>query len=67
MPQEGYYISAMDGRAKRRQEQSLKSAAMNTPEQQPGGWLEQRGFGGLDWASQKHSVVVVDAQGKVPS
>ena len=38
---------------------------MNTPEQQPGGWLEQRGFGGLDWASQKHSVVVVDAQGKV--
>src|SRR6516162_8151826 len=61
-PQEGYYISAMDGRAKRRQEQR---PAMNTPEQQPGGWLEQRGFGGLDWASQKHSVVVVDAQGKV--
>src|SRR5262252_1925621 len=65
MPQEGCYISAMDGRAKRRQEQRLKSAPMNTPEQQPGGWLEQRGFGGLDWASQKHSVVVVDTQGKV--
>ena len=62
MPQEGCYISAMDGRAKRRQEWR---AAMNTPEQQPGGWLEQRGFGGLDWATQKHSVVVVDAQGKV--
>ena len=28
-------------------------------------WLEQPGFGGLDWASQKHSVVVVDRQGKV--
>jgi len=62
MPQEGCYISAMNGRAKRRQEQR---PAMSTPEQQPGGWLEQRGFGGLDWASQKHSVVVVDAQGKV--
>src|SRR6516164_4360961 len=61
-PQEGYYISAMDGRAKRRQEWR---APMNTPEQQPGGWLEQRGFGGLDWASQHHSVVVVDSHGKV--
>ena len=59
MPQEGCYISAMDARAKRRQAQRLKSTHMNTPEQQPGGWLEQRGFGGLDWASQKHSVVVV--------
>ena len=38
---------------------------MNNPEQQSGSWLEQRGFGGLDWASQKHSVVVVDPQGKV--
>ena len=28
-------------------------------------WLEQRGFGGLDWTSQKHSVIVVDPQGKV--
>jgi hypothetical protein len=27
--------------------------------------IEQRGFGGLDWASQKHSVIVVDPQGKV--
>ena len=38
---------------------------MNNPEQQSGSWLEQRGFGGLDWASQKHSVVVVDPRGKV--
>ena len=37
---------------------------MKDPEQS-GGWLEQRGFGGLDWASQKHSVVVVDSSGKV--
>jgi hypothetical protein len=62
-PHEGHYISAMDGRAKRRQQQKLKSAPMNNPDQL--GWLEQRGFGGLDWASQKHSVIVVDHQGKV--
>jgi hypothetical protein len=64
-PHEGHYISSMDGRAKRRQQQKLKSAPMNNPDQESGGWLEQRGFGGLDWASQKHSVVVVDPQGKV--
>jgi hypothetical protein len=38
---------------------------MNNPDQESRSWLEQRGFGGLDWASQKHSVVVVDPQGKV--
>ena len=39
---------------------------MNNPQdRESGGWLENRGFGGLDWASQKHSVVVVDPQGKV--
>ena len=54
----------MNGRAKGRQEQKLKSAPMNNPDQS-GGWLEQRGFGGLDWASLKHSVIVVDLQGKV--
>ena len=64
-PQEGCNISSMDGRAKRRQKQKLKSPPMNNPEQQSAGWLEQRGFGGLDWASQKHNVVVVDPQGKV--
>ena len=60
-PHEGCNISSVDGRAKRRKEQKQ----MNNPEQQSGSWLEQRGFGGLDWASQKHSVVVVDPQGKV--
>lgn len=55
----------MDGRAKGRpKQQKRKSARMKDPEQS-GGWLEQRGFGGLDWASQKHSVVVVDSNGKV--
>ena len=39
---------------------------MNNSLEQPGdSWLEKRGFGGLDWASQKHYVVVVDPQGKV--
>jgi hypothetical protein len=65
LPLEGRNISSMDGRAKRRQKQKLNSAPMNSPEQQAAGWLEQRGFGGLDWASQKHFVVVVDPQGKV--
>src|SRR5262249_39813027 len=65
-PQEGRYISAMDGTAKRRQQQKQKSTAMNNPpDQGSGNWLEHRGFGGLDWASQKHSVVVVDPKGKV--
>ena len=63
-PQEGHNSSAMDGRAKGRQQQRPKSAPMNNSDQSSG-WLEQRGFGGLDWASQKHSVVVVDPQGKV--
>ena len=37
----------------------------NPSDQASGGWLENRGFGGLDWASEKHSVIVVDPQGKV--
>jgi transposase len=65
-PQEGRYISSMDGRAKRRQHQKQQSTAMNNPpDQGSDNWLEHRGFGGLDWASQKHSVVVVDSQGRV--
>jgi len=64
-PQEGCNISSVDGRAKQQQKFKPQHVAMNNPEQQPGSWLEQRGFGGLDWASQKHNVVVVDPQGKV--
>ena len=37
----------------------------NPSDQESGGWLENRGFGALDWASQKHSVVVVVPHGKV--
>jgi hypothetical protein len=65
-PQEGHYISSMDGRAKGRQHQKKRITAMNNPsDQESGGWLESRGFGALDWASEKHSVVVVDPQGNV--
>jgi transposase len=55
----------MDGRAKRRQKQNSQPSVMNQGGQPAGAWLEQRGFGGLDWASQKHTVVVVDTQGRV--
>ena len=34
-------------------------------DQESGDWLENRGFGALDWASAKHSVVVVGPHGKV--
>jgi transposase len=44
---------------------SSRAAMNNSPEQQGDSWLEKRGFGGLDWASQKHYVVVVDPKGKV--
>src|SRR5260370_15652860 len=56
----------MDGRAKGRQDEKKRITAMSNPaDQEAGSWLEHRGFGGLDWASQKHSVLVVDPQGKV--
>ena len=38
---------------------------MNPSEQGSSQWLAHRAFGGLDWASQNHAVVIVDAQGKV--
>ena len=57
-PQEGHYISSMDGRAKRRKNQQK---TMNNSEQ----WQQHRAFGALDWASQTHTVVVVDPAGKV--
>jgi transposase len=38
---------------------------MKPSEQAAQSWLTHRAFGGLDWASQKHAVVIVDAQGKV--
>jgi hypothetical protein len=63
-PLEGCYIRAMDGRAKG--QGKIKSAEkMKSSEQSSEAWLSQRAFGGLDWASQKHNVVVLDAGGKV--
>jgi transposase len=53
------------GRRAKGQQQKRKGAAVNNPDQESSGWLEQRGFGGLDWASQKHSVVVVESNGQV--
>jgi transposase len=38
---------------------------MNPSEQTTENWLTHRAFGALDWASQKHNVVMVDARGKV--
>jgi transposase len=65
MPHEGFHISAMDGRAKRRRKANSPSNVMNPSEQGSTQWLAHRAFGGLDWASQSHAVVIVDAQGKV--
>jgi Transposase/Transposase IS116/IS110/IS902 family len=60
-PQEGHYISSMDGRAKRRKSQKQQKKTMNDSEQ----WQQHRAFGALDWASEKHSVIVVSQAGKV--
>jgi transposase len=52
----------MDGRAKRRKNlPAAKHKTMNESEQ----WQQHRAFGALDWASKKHSVMVVDQLGKV--
>jgi hypothetical protein len=65
-PQEGRYISLVDGRAKRALKRKVAKMDMDEgfERSQQQSWLEQPGFAGLDWASQKHSVVVVDSQGK---
>src|SRR5258705_3030759 len=60
-PPEGRYISKMDGRAKRRKSQQQQQKTMNDSKQ----WQQHRAFGALDWASEKHSVIVVDQTGKV--
>jgi hypothetical protein len=47
----------MDSRAKGRKSQKQQDKTMNDSEQ----WQQQhRAFGALDWASEKHFVVVVD-------
>ena len=61
-PREGHYIRAMDSRAKRRKSQKQQDKTMNDSEQ----WQQQhRAFGALDWASEKHFVIVIDQAGKV--
>jgi transposase len=61
MPQEGHDISSMDSRAKRGKSQKQHKQTMNDSQQ----WQQHRAFGALDWASQKHSVIVLDQAGKV--
>jgi len=60
-PQEGHYIRAVDSRAKRRKSQKQQDKTMNDSEP----WQQHRAFGALDWASEKHYVIVVDQAGKV--
>jgi Transposase len=64
-PHEGFNISAMDGRTKRRRKPNSPSKVMNPSEQATTDWSAHRAFGGLDWASQSHAVVIVNAQGRV--
>jgi len=55
----------MDGRAKGHRKPRSGSKVMNSCEQTAQDWLAHRAFGGLDWASEKHNVIVVDPRGKV--
>jgi hypothetical protein len=59
-PQEGHYISSVDGRAKRRKNKEQQKQIMNESEQ----WQQHRAFGALDWAREKHSVVLVNKPAK---
>jgi hypothetical protein len=54
----------MDGRVKGQRKSKSPSKVMKPSEDSTEDWLTQRGFGGLDWASQKHNVVIVDGRGK---
>jgi hypothetical protein len=51
----------VDGRAKRRKNKEQQKQIMNESEQ----WQPYRAFGALDWAREKHSVVLVNQAGKV--
>jgi transposase len=61
-PQEGRHISRMDGKAKGPKKQKPHKSSMSDPEQW---WQQHRVFGAVDWASEKHSVIVLDQAGKV--
>src|SRR5258708_24559426 len=60
-PPEGRYISKMDGSDTRRKNQPQQQQTMNDSQQ----WQQHRAVGALDWASEKHSVVLVNQTGKV--
>jgi len=60
-PQEGHYISSVDGRARRRKNKAQQKQIMN----ESGQWQQHLAFGALDWAREKHSVVLVNQAGKV--
>jgi hypothetical protein len=60
VPQEGHYIRAMDSRAKRRISDKHPKT-MNEAAQ----WQPHRAFGAVDWASEKHYVIVVNRAGTV--
>src|ERR1700757_4463790 len=62
-PQEGHHISLVDSRAKRRKNQRQQKQPMNESESEQ--WKQYRAFGAVDWASEKHSVVIVDQVGRV--
>jgi hypothetical protein len=51
----------MDSRAKRRTNYQAQKQNMKESE----AWQPHRAFGAVDWASQKHSVIVVNPAGKV--
>ena len=61
-PQEGRNISRMEGKAKRRKNLKQDKSSMSDPEQW---WQQHRVFGAVDWASEKHSVIVVNQAGKI--
>src|ERR1700747_941616 len=61
-PQEGRNISRMEGKAKRRKNLKQDKSSMSDPEQW---WQQHRVCGAADWASEKHSVIVVNKAGKI--
>jgi hypothetical protein len=61
-PLEGRNISRMGGKAKGPKKQKQHKNTMNDSEQW---WQQHRVFGAVDWASEKHSVILVDQAGKV--
>ena len=60
-PLEGSNIRTMESSVKRRKNQTLKMQATSESVES---WYHKKAYGGLDWASRKHTVCLVNAQGK---